>query len=55
MSEHRERRAAVDKLTARIIDHNRQERRYISQHEAQQIARRAERQNRRIQNGNPRK
>lgn len=47
MSDYKERREAVDKLTRRIIDHNRQERRTISEHEARQIAQRAERINRR--------
>ena len=47
MNDDKNRRATVDRLTARIIQHNKEQRRDISEHEARKIAQRAEKINRR--------
>ena len=47
MSDYAKRRATVERLTERIIQHNREQRRTISEHEARKLAQRAEKINRR--------
>ena len=47
MSDYENRRATVERLTERIIKHNKEQRRNISEHEARKLAQRAEKINRR--------